>query len=119
MTLPVLGIYAENSGYSQPANQEYLKTVFPNLEYVEIPGTDHFLMMEKPGEFNRLLLAFLDKVYRLKKSVLRDALRECQEAADVSSGRRPGRSNFCDGLRRRDFLQAGSLAALGLSLTVS
>ena len=24
---------------------------------------------------------------------------------------------FCDGLRRRDFLHAGSLAALGLSLT--
>ena len=60
-TLPVLGIYAEKS---QPANQEYLKIVFPNLEYVEIPGSDHFLMMEKPEEFNRLLLAFLDKVYR-------------------------------------------------------
>jgi len=26
------------------------------------PGTDHFLMLEKPQEFNRLLTAFLDKL---------------------------------------------------------
>lgn len=59
LTLPVLGIYAEKS---RPANREYLHAVFPNLEYVEIPGADHFLMMEKPEEFNRVLLAFLDKL---------------------------------------------------------
>jgi pimeloyl-ACP methyl ester carboxylesterase len=34
---------------------------FPKMEYKEIPGTGHFLMLEKPEEFNRLLLEFLDK----------------------------------------------------------
>jgi pimeloyl-ACP methyl ester carboxylesterase len=31
------------------------------MEYAEIPGTGYFLMIEKPEEFNRLLLAFLAK----------------------------------------------------------
>jgi pimeloyl-ACP methyl ester carboxylesterase len=38
-----------------------MKTHFPNLDYEEIPATGHFLMLEKPEEFNRLLIAFLDK----------------------------------------------------------
>lgn len=59
MTMPVLGIYADKS---QLANREYSKKIFPAFEYVEIPGTGHFLMMEKPKEFNRLLSAFLDKI---------------------------------------------------------
>lgn len=59
MAMPVLGIYADRS---QLANREYMKKIFPELEYVEIPGTGHFLMMEKPKEFNRLLSAFLDKL---------------------------------------------------------
>jgi pimeloyl-ACP methyl ester carboxylesterase len=38
-----------------------MKTHFPKMEYGEIPGTGHFLMLEKPDEFNRLVLEFLDK----------------------------------------------------------
>ena len=54
----VLGIYADKS---KLADQEVIHRVFPKLEYVEIPGTDHFLMMEKPAEFNSYLLDFLKK----------------------------------------------------------
>jgi pimeloyl-ACP methyl ester carboxylesterase len=56
--IPVLGIYADKS---KLADREIMHRVFPKLEYVEIPGTDHFLMMEKPEEFNRYLLDFLKK----------------------------------------------------------
>jgi pimeloyl-ACP methyl ester carboxylesterase len=59
MTMPVLGIYAEKS---QLGNPEYSKKIFPALEYVEIPGTGHFVMMEKPREFNQLLTTFLNKI---------------------------------------------------------
>ena len=59
MTVPVLGIYAEKS---QLGNQEYSKKIFPAFEYVEIPGTGHFLMMEKPREFNQLLTTFMNKI---------------------------------------------------------
>jgi pimeloyl-ACP methyl ester carboxylesterase len=57
-TEPVLGLYAD---HSRSGDREYMKTHFPNMDYEEISGTGHFLMMEKPEEFNRLLIAFLDK----------------------------------------------------------
>jgi pimeloyl-ACP methyl ester carboxylesterase len=57
-TQPVLGLYAEKS---KAADREYIKTNFPKMDYQEIAGTGHFLMLEKPDEFNRLLKEFLDK----------------------------------------------------------
>jgi pimeloyl-ACP methyl ester carboxylesterase len=59
MTIPVLGLYAEKS---QLGNAAYGKKIYPKFEYVGIPGTGHFLMMEKPQEFNKLLIAFVDRV---------------------------------------------------------
>jgi pimeloyl-ACP methyl ester carboxylesterase len=59
MTMPVLGIYADKSGLG---NQAYSKKIYPSFEYHEIPGTGHFLMMEKPKEFNQLLTTFVDKI---------------------------------------------------------
>jgi pimeloyl-ACP methyl ester carboxylesterase len=57
-TVPVLGIYA-----GRPlADSESVKKAFPNSEYVQVAGTGHFVMMERPEEFNRLLIAFLGKV---------------------------------------------------------
>jgi len=53
--VPILGIYA-----GRPlASREAVLSHFPNAEYTQIPGTGHFLMLEKPQEFNRLLLTFL------------------------------------------------------------
>ena len=58
ITAPVLALYA-----SRPlATEAAVKTLFPNAEYHQIPETAHFLMMEKPEEFNALLTAFLAKV---------------------------------------------------------
>lgn len=59
INVPVLGIYADKS---QLGNRELLAKVFPSIEYHEIPRTDHFLMLEKPEEFNRILLEFLNKL---------------------------------------------------------
>lgn len=55
---PILGIYA---GPSRIAPREAVLAHFPAAEYIQIPETGHFLMLEKPEEFNRLLLAFLAK----------------------------------------------------------
>ena len=57
-TQPVLGLYAD---HSSAGNREYMKTHFPHMDYEEIAGTGHFLMIEKPEEFNRLLIGFLDQ----------------------------------------------------------
>ena len=56
--VPILGIYA---GPSLIAGEQAVHAAFPAVEYTSIGGTGHFLMLEKPDEFNRILLAFLAK----------------------------------------------------------
>ena len=58
LSMPIQAIYADHSGLG---NRAYMKQHFPHLEYTEVPGTGHFLMLEKPEEFNRLLKSFLEK----------------------------------------------------------
>jgi pimeloyl-ACP methyl ester carboxylesterase len=57
-TVPALGIYADHSVSDDPA---YFRKIFPNGSTVEVPGTGHFVMVEKPQEFNKLLSEFLPK----------------------------------------------------------
>jgi pimeloyl-ACP methyl ester carboxylesterase len=59
VALPVLGIYAD---HSRLANREAMNRLYPGIEYREIPGTGHFVMMDKPAEFNDLLTAFVDRL---------------------------------------------------------
>jgi pimeloyl-ACP methyl ester carboxylesterase len=59
MTMPVLGLFADKSALGNP---EITKKVLPNYEHHEVAGTGHFVMMEKPREFNALLSAFVDKL---------------------------------------------------------
>jgi pimeloyl-ACP methyl ester carboxylesterase len=59
VSVPVLGVFADNS---QLDDSEAMKTVFPTAEFHELPGTGHFLMLEKPAEFNALLERFLAKI---------------------------------------------------------
>jgi pimeloyl-ACP methyl ester carboxylesterase len=64
--VPVLAIMAKSPFY--PANTEELyRTIAPNLEFQMWEGTGHFLMMEKPKQFNDAVIAFLDKNSLLKK----------------------------------------------------
>ena len=60
ITLPVLAVFA---GTRALATEAAVKTLYPNAEYRTIPETAHFLMMEKPDEFNSLLGTFLKSVY--------------------------------------------------------
>jgi pimeloyl-ACP methyl ester carboxylesterase len=59
LSMPVLAIYA---GTAQLPNIEQMKTVLPNFEAAQISDTGHFLMMERPAEFNRVLTGFLAKI---------------------------------------------------------
>jgi sigma-B regulation protein RsbQ len=56
---PALAVYA---GTARVPDVSTTKEVFPSYESTQIAGTGHFLMMEKPEEFNRVLAAFLDKI---------------------------------------------------------
>ena len=55
---PVLAVYA---GTRPLATEQAVKTLYPEADYYTIPETAHFLMMEKPIEFNRMLLKFVEK----------------------------------------------------------
>jgi pimeloyl-ACP methyl ester carboxylesterase len=59
LSMPILGLYADKSPLN---NAAYMKEHLPRMEYHEIAGTGHFGMLEKPAEFNRLLLDFLSHV---------------------------------------------------------
>jgi pimeloyl-ACP methyl ester carboxylesterase len=56
---PVLAIYA---GTAKVPDVKSAQKTLPKFEATQIAGTGHFLMMEKPEEFNRMLTAFLAKV---------------------------------------------------------
>jgi pimeloyl-ACP methyl ester carboxylesterase len=56
---PALAVYA---GTAQVPDVAIIKEIVPSYEGLQLAGTGHFLMMEKPAEFNRLLAGFLDRI---------------------------------------------------------
>jgi pimeloyl-ACP methyl ester carboxylesterase len=54
-SVPALAVVANPA----QIREEALKARFPNLTYKNMPGTGHFLMMEKPSEFNAIVLEWL------------------------------------------------------------
>ena len=54
---PTLAVFAERG----VASEGSVKRIFPT-QYLRLPGTAHFLMMEKPQEFNRLLSEFASRL---------------------------------------------------------
>jgi pimeloyl-ACP methyl ester carboxylesterase len=58
--MPALAVWAGTS--QQMPKLEDTRKALPKYEQTQVPGTGHFLMMEKPDEFNRLVVAFVDKL---------------------------------------------------------
>jgi pimeloyl-ACP methyl ester carboxylesterase len=56
--VPALAIYA---GTARLPDIGEMKQVLPQIATVTIPGTGHFVMLENPYEFNRILTAYLAK----------------------------------------------------------
>lgn len=57
--VPVLAVMADKPW---PANNEEIyKTVAPDLDYIHWTGVSHFLMMERPKEFNEAVAGFISK----------------------------------------------------------
>jgi pimeloyl-ACP methyl ester carboxylesterase len=64
--VPVLAVMAK-SPFWPADNEQFFRSVAPNLDYQMWSGVSHFLMMEKPKEFSDAVIAFLDKQRLLKK----------------------------------------------------
>ena len=57
--VPALAIYAGTNSIPSLAT---VRQVVPKFEATQVQGTGHFVMMEKPAEFNALLSGFLQKI---------------------------------------------------------
>lgn len=60
INVPVLAVLAK-SPFWPSDNEKIFRSIAPNLEYHMWEGVSHFLMNEKPEEFNKTLTAFLQK----------------------------------------------------------
>lgn len=60
INVPVLAILAKSPFWAADTEQ-FFRSLAPNLEFQMWDGVSHFLMMEKPAEFNKTLKAFLVK----------------------------------------------------------
>jgi pimeloyl-ACP methyl ester carboxylesterase len=56
--LPSLAVYAKTSDLPVD-NEQYLRRLFPHLDYQQWEGCGHFLFMEQPNRFNEALSEFL------------------------------------------------------------
>ena len=65
MNVPVLAVLAK-SPFWQPDTEQFFRSIAPDFELHWFEGVGHFLMMQKPKEFNETVIAFLDKKALLK-----------------------------------------------------
>jgi pimeloyl-ACP methyl ester carboxylesterase len=66
INVPVLATMAKSPFWPADTEQFY-KSIAPNLDFQMWEGVGHFLMMEKPKQFNETVIAFLDKNALLKQ----------------------------------------------------
>lgn len=60
ITVPLLVVVARSPNWSADY-EAYVRKLAPGVDYRVMPGVGHFLMMEKPEEFNAILAEFLGK----------------------------------------------------------
>ncbi len=60
INVPVLAILADSPWWA-PDTEKFLRSLAPNLEYKMWTGVSHFLMIERPKEFNEQVKAFMIK----------------------------------------------------------
>ena len=58
--VPVLAIMAKNPFFGPDLEQRY-RGIAPNMDFRLWEGVGHFVMMERPKQFNEAVVAFLDK----------------------------------------------------------
>jgi pimeloyl-ACP methyl ester carboxylesterase len=66
INVPVLAILAK-SPFWPPDTEQFYRSLATKLDFQMWEGVGHFLMMEKPKEFDEAVIAFLDKHALLKK----------------------------------------------------
>ena len=62
ISVPVAIVASEHDEFIKREHAEYLARSIPNAEFVELPGVSHFAPLQRPEQFNTVMLAFLGKL---------------------------------------------------------
>ena len=62
ITTPVAIVQSEHDEFIKPEHAEYLARSIPGAELIILPGVSHFAPLQRPAEFNAVMLDFLHKV---------------------------------------------------------
>lgn len=62
ISVPVAIVQSEHDEFIKREHAEYLARNIPNAEFIFLPGVSHFAPLQRPDQFNTVLLAFLDKI---------------------------------------------------------
>jgi len=63
ISVPVAIVQSEHDEFIKPEHAEYLARSIPNAQYIFLPGVSHFAPLQRPEQFNRALMGFLNKVF--------------------------------------------------------
>jgi pimeloyl-ACP methyl ester carboxylesterase len=61
--VPVAIVQSEQDEFIKREHAEYLTRSIPHAELIDLPGVSHFAPWQRPGQFNAVMLSFLDRVF--------------------------------------------------------
>jgi pimeloyl-ACP methyl ester carboxylesterase len=59
--VPVTIVHSEFDEFIKREHAEYLARSIPEAEFIDLPGVSHFAPLQRPEQFNSVMLAFLGK----------------------------------------------------------
>ena len=62
ISVPVAIVQSEHDEFIKPEHAEYLAQSIPNAEFIYLPGVSHFAPLQRPAQFNDVMLEFLGKI---------------------------------------------------------
>jgi pimeloyl-ACP methyl ester carboxylesterase len=60
--VPVVIVQSEYDEFIKPEHADYLARSIPGAELIIMPGVSHFAPLQRPGQFNGVMQAFLEKL---------------------------------------------------------
>ncbi len=62
INVPVAIVQSEHDEFIKREHAEYLAQNIPNAEFIYLPDVSHFAPLQRPGQFNSVMLGFLGKI---------------------------------------------------------
>lgn len=60
--VPVAIVLSEHDEFIKREHADYLAQSIPDAEFVLLPGVSHFAPLQRPAQFNRVMLGFLRRL---------------------------------------------------------